>query len=215
MRRHGGFTLIELLVAISILALVAVLGWRGLDGIVRARIALTEQMETTRGMQLAFAQMQSDFEHLATPALLHNRPFLVADHERLTIVRTVFIENEAARVQVVAYRIHDGVLTRRESPATRDLVELDILWQGALTDASNAASVVLQSGVSSMVVQIFDSNGWHVSTPAAPLVTATPPGQPPPIQPLLAPVPPTGLEVALQVRGQATSMTKVFLLGGV
>jgi general secretion pathway protein J len=34
-----GFTLIELLVAITILAIVAVLGWRGLDGIVRARVA--------------------------------------------------------------------------------------------------------------------------------------------------------------------------------
>ena len=63
--RARGFTLIELLVAISILAIVAVLGWRGLDGIVRARVALTDQMETTRGMQLAFAQMQSDCEHMA------------------------------------------------------------------------------------------------------------------------------------------------------
>jgi len=33
-RRRAGFTLIELLVAISVLAVVAVLGWRGLDGIV-------------------------------------------------------------------------------------------------------------------------------------------------------------------------------------
>ena len=63
--RRRGFTLVELLVAISILAVVAVLGWRGLDSIVRARTSLTEQMETTRGMQLAFAQMQSDCEHKA------------------------------------------------------------------------------------------------------------------------------------------------------
>ena len=33
----AGFTLIELLVAIGILAMVAVLGWRGLDSIVRSR----------------------------------------------------------------------------------------------------------------------------------------------------------------------------------
>ena len=32
----GGFTLIELLVAISIMALLAILSWRGLDGMSRA-----------------------------------------------------------------------------------------------------------------------------------------------------------------------------------
>ena len=73
MRRRNGFTLVELLVAISILAIVAVLGWRGLDGIVRARVALTAQMEVTRGMQLAFAQMQSDCEHLAAARILDRR----------------------------------------------------------------------------------------------------------------------------------------------
>ena len=41
-QRARGFTLIELLVAISILAIVAVLGWRGLDAIVRARVSLNE-----------------------------------------------------------------------------------------------------------------------------------------------------------------------------
>ena len=92
MSRRAGFTLVELLVAISILAMVAVLGWRGLDGIVRARVALTEQMETTRGMQLAFAQMQSDCEHIAGADILDKRPFLLADKDRLTLVRIVFSE---------------------------------------------------------------------------------------------------------------------------
>ncbi len=200
-----GFTLIELLVAISILALVAVLGWRGLDGIVRARENLTAQMDTTRGMQLAFAQMQSDCEHLATPKLLMGRAALAADHDHLTMVRTVFAENEAVHLQVVAYRIRDGVLTRRESAGTRDLVQLDLLWKSITSDADSTVPVILQLGVDSMVVQIWDGNGWHVSTP--PLSA--------PGQTLLLPPAPSGLEVALQGKGQATSMTKVFLLGGV
>ncbi len=69
-RLSRGFTLVELLVAIGILAIVAVLGWRGLDSIVRARIALSAEIESTRGMQLAFAQMQS---HAAEPSLSAHR----------------------------------------------------------------------------------------------------------------------------------------------
>ncbi|MGH6628041.1 MAG: PulJ/GspJ family protein, partial [Burkholderiaceae bacterium] len=36
-RPPSGFTLIELLVAISVMALLAVLSWRGLDGMARAQ----------------------------------------------------------------------------------------------------------------------------------------------------------------------------------
>jgi hypothetical protein len=111
-------------VAISILAIVAVLGWRGLDGIIRARVALTNQMETTRGMQLAFAQMQSDCEHIAGRDVLDRRPYLLTGTDRLTMVREVFTENQPSRLQVVAYRIVNG-LVRRESPGVRDLVQLD------------------------------------------------------------------------------------------
>src|SRR4051794_27198394 len=113
-----GLTLIELLVAISILAIVAALGWRGLDGIVRARIALTADLEQTRGMQLAFAQLQSDCAHIASSTQIPNRTPLVVDSGRLSMVRTVFAEGYPSRLQVVTYRVRDGVLTRRESAAT-------------------------------------------------------------------------------------------------
>src|SRR5713101_5788810 len=97
--RRTGFTLIELLVAISILAIIAVLGWRGLDGIVRARIALNSDLAQTRGMQLAFAQLQSDAEQVPR---LTGRATLAADQDRLTLIRTVYGENQPSRLQVVA-----------------------------------------------------------------------------------------------------------------
>ena len=211
-----GFTLIELLVAISILAMVAVLGWRGLDGIVRARLALTDQMETTRGMQLAFAQMQSDCEHMAVDRdLLDRRPFLLADDNRMTLVRTSFIENEPMRLQVVAYRVRDGILTRRESIGTRDLLQLDLLWKAATSDADPTPPVALQAGVTGMLIQTWENNQWRQQTqtqtqPQTQGNQQLPPGTPPVVD-----VVPTGLQVALQVRQSETPMVKAFLLGGI
>src|SRR5205085_10698310 len=134
---------------------VAVLGWRGLDGIVRARVALTQQMETTRGMQLAFAQMQSDCEHIAQRDVVDQRPYLLIGADRLTLVREVFTENQPSRLQVVAYRIVNGTLVRRESPGVRDLDQLDGLWQAAVSDTDTSGAVVLQSGLAGMQVMTW------------------------------------------------------------
>ena len=197
-----GFTLVELLVAISILAIVAVLGWRGLDGIVRARIALTEQMEVTRGMQLSFAQLQSDCEHLAPRSLLGNRPNLLWDDDRLTLVRKIYNENQPTLLEVVSYRVANGTLVRRESRGTRDLAQLDALWQAVSSDAPTDAAtpVVLQNRVAAMGIQVWQANAWRKeATPA------TEGGQP---------VEPDGIQVSLTSTGLAAPMVKSLLLGG-
>jgi len=220
--RPRGFTLVELLVAISILAIVAVLGWRGLDSIVRARVALTQQMETTRGMQLAFAQMQSDCEHIAQRDVVDQRPYLLIGADRFTLVREVFTENQPSRLQVVAYRIVNGTLIRRESQATRDLVQLDALWQAVTSDADTNPAVALQTGVTGMQVATWLNNSWRQGgvDPGANAAGAEQ-AAPPPQQPQLpdqgasqqATNEPTGMQVALQAQGLQAPMVKSFLLG--
>jgi general secretion pathway protein J len=218
MKKATGFTLIELLVAISVLAIVAVLGWRGLDSIVRARVALTSELENTRGLQLAFAQMQSDAAHLAPDTMLERRMSLDARPGRLTLVRTVNIDNQPTRVQVVSYRVRDGVLTRRESVATRDLRELDTAWAAALADSDTSQPVTLQDEVDEMRIRSWDSQSaaWRAEAAATqppPAVIPTVPGAP--ATPATAVQSQTGLEVTLRLRERNTSLVKIFLLGAI
>ncbi len=209
--RRRGFTLIELLVAISILGMVAVLGWRGLDGIVRARIALTNNLEQTRGMQLTFAQMQSDCAHIASSTTIPNRVPLVVESNRIVMVRTVFSDDQPTRLQVVAYHLKEGQLTRRESAATRDLNALDSLWTAATSDANSSQSVPLQKDVVSMVARVWIDKGTGWISPEAAQQQAAAPNATSQSSVLS----PTGLEVALQLKGIEVGMTKVFLLGPV
>ena len=207
-RNHSaaGFTLIELLVAIGILAMVAVLGWRGLDSIMRSREVLTGQLEQARGMQLAFAQMQSDCDHLAgagqSNTLLNGRLNLSAENDRLTLVRLAASEQEPQQLQVVTYRLRGGVLTRRESNGTRDLAVLDTLWQAARDDTdSGNANVVLLRGVDSMAMR----GQRKLTSNAAPdWITLAAGSKTDDL---------AGLEVTLQLPGQAAGLSKVFLLG--
>jgi len=211
-----GFTLVELLVAISILAIVAVLGWRGLDSIVRARSSLTDQMETTRGMQLAFAQMQSDCEHIVDPGTIAQRPRLLIGTDRITLVREVFIEGQPARLQVVAYRIVNGTLLRRESDVTRDLAQLDALWQAGTSDADAGGAVALQSGVAGMQVLAWQNGGWRqavANTNAAAAAAANPANPAGQATGNTQTLDATGLQVALLQQGQEVPLSKFFLLG--
>jgi general secretion pathway protein J len=201
----SGLTLIELLVAITVLAVVAVLGWRGLDSIVRARIALTENLEQTRGMQLTFAQLQSDCAQLVAPNVLPNRVPLIVEPGMLRLVRTVFADDQPSRLQVVTYQLSDGRLTRRESAGTRDLVELDMLWQDAANATDSTDAVVLQSGIAALDMRLWMSgkNGWL--TEAEVLAATAPASRGQTVF--------NGLEVTIKFIGRDTRLLKIFLLG--
>ncbi|GGH62522.1 hypothetical protein GCM10010975_27330 [Comamonas phosphati] len=59
-----GFTLVELLVAIAALALLALMSWRGLDGMIRTQQATREQGEQQAVLQTVLAQWNADLNAL-------------------------------------------------------------------------------------------------------------------------------------------------------
>ena len=220
--RQHGLTLVELLVAISVLAFVAVLGWRGLDSITRARAALNTELEQTRGLQLAFAQLQADCANAVDAITLDGRSPLAVNADRVTIARRVQLDAQPGKLQLVTWRLRDGVLTREESPATRDLAQLDQYWQFAA--AGGASPVTLRSGLRAMDLRVWtdDGRGWRSWTqvqsstsaqPAAATLTSRGSLMNPGAGTTAMQTTWSGLEVSLQVEGNAAPMTKVFMLG--
>lgn len=64
-RTDQGFTLIEVLVAISVMALMSLMVWRGLDGMLRAQSSLQSRADEVRTLQAGLAQWQTDHDQLA------------------------------------------------------------------------------------------------------------------------------------------------------
>jgi len=60
-----GFTLIEVLVAISVMALMALMAWRGIDGMLRTQSGLQQRADQIRTLQAGLAQWQTDLNQLA------------------------------------------------------------------------------------------------------------------------------------------------------
>ena len=56
-RASAGFTLIEMVIAITILAIIALISWRSLDGIIRGQLRLTESLEETRAIDRMVEQL--------------------------------------------------------------------------------------------------------------------------------------------------------------
>ncbi len=57
-----GFTLIELLVSLAVMALLALLSWRGLDGMTRAQVNMRERMDEVLTLQIGLTQWSADLD---------------------------------------------------------------------------------------------------------------------------------------------------------
>jgi len=123
------------------------------------------------------------------------------------MVRTVYADGQPTQLEVVVYRLDNGVLTRRESTTTRDLHQLDSLWESTADDTNtDAQPVVLQAGLSGMSIRTWVGSGpWQTGAiPAsASTVVQGQVGNPNALK---------GLEVSLQGQSGAV-MLKVFLIG--
>ncbi len=155
-----GITLIELLVAIGILAFIAVLGWRGLETLIRTRSSLDQELEQTRNLQIIFAQIQNDCAHIVSASQIDGQTPLLLAPNRLSLVRSVSLEAAPTQLQWVSYRLENNSLVRVVSPLTRDFTQLFSYGLQLNADTNtNKAPVVLQTEVQNFGLRVWAKNG--------------------------------------------------------
>jgi general secretion pathway protein J len=111
LKASAGFTLIEVLVASAILALMALISWRGLDGMSKAQVAMQTRSDAHQTLQVGLAQWRTDLDNMIS---LQNTPALDWDGRVLRITRQ-HSQDPQAGMQVVAWTWGNGQWTRWQS----------------------------------------------------------------------------------------------------
>jgi len=126
-RAGRGFTLLELLVAVTILALIAVMAWRGLQSLTATRDRLRPQNDEVHALLAGLGQLDLDLARVPGNAQLFALPQLpvrvlsIDGRMSLQILRLSESPDgsPAAAVQTVLYRVADGALQRQSAAAQR------------------------------------------------------------------------------------------------
>lgn len=127
----AGFTLIELLVAIAVMALMAVLSWRGLDGMLQTQSRTRLHSDGVLTLQTSLAQWGADLDALMPGP---DMPALDWDGRVLRMTRRGTASDDAG-LRVVAWTRRDvqgtGQWLRWQSPLLRSRGQWQTAWQQA------------------------------------------------------------------------------------
>lgn len=139
--RQRGFTLLELLVAVALMAILAVLSWRGLDSVLASREQIVRYTDETRAVSIVFSQLDEDLRRswpLRRLDALGRRPvaFVRDDVDgpvRLDLLREAPVD-APLRFERIVYRLRDGLIERGSGPWRPGAEDTIRVWQPLLAE---------------------------------------------------------------------------------
>jgi general secretion pathway protein J len=164
-RRLIGFTLIELLVAVGLMALMAAMSWRGLDGMTRAQTQMRQYSDDVMALQAGLGQWGADLDALAAQPKTANLDW---DGRALRILRRGTAQaGDGLMVVAWSRRVVDGVgqWLRWQSPPLRTRAERDWAWQRAAQWAQSPGADDVQrevrvAGLDQWQIYYFRNDAW-------------------------------------------------------
>jgi general secretion pathway protein J len=166
-KRQRGFTLIELLIAITLMAVLAGLSWRGLDGLMRSRDITQAQVDKTAVLQTVLAQWQADLNAVQPVASVTDAG-VQWDGRTLRITRRATAwraDGADAGLWVVAWTLRNNQWLRWQSAPVQTRAALQQAWAnaerwGQNPSADDAAFETPLISVEAWQLTYFRGNAW-------------------------------------------------------
>ena len=179
MRRMRGFTLVEMLVSLFVMAVLAGLSWRGIDGMMRARAQTEAYADQVLSLQTGLAQWGADLDAIVE---LSGFPALQWNGRVLRLTRRSSL-SPADGPRVIGWALRGGQWRRWESPPLYTRGQVDAAWQQAdlwsqtPSDAMQRQEVVI-APLEDWQIFYFRNNAWtnpQSSAASGQATTAAPP----------------------------------------
>jgi general secretion pathway protein J len=214
-RPHLGFTLVELLVALFALSLLAMLSWRGIDGMARAREQTRARADEVQALQVGLAQWAADLDALAAVPQMSS----VDWNGRVFRLLRAAPGDGSRGIVVVGWSRHVDAggsrWMRWQSPPATTRGQLDDAWRmaDAWAQDSGVAAGADEVGITGLLdwqVFYYRSDAWTnpLSSDTTQATTTTPAtaGSPAVAATTQAAVTPDGVRIVLSLApGQAIS----------